>query len=132
MKRKHAFTSLLALGCLVSLTSCFGQLLSQVIKDDYPATPARAIHDNHRHPANNECVTVSDRELPPPAAVTRGGLTYHADGLPYAFPTGYKNVVLSPYPPNNPINFSGMKAHDKAWDPYTRKPFHIPAVMQWN
>ncbi len=132
MKRKHVVTSLLALGSLIALTSCFGQLLSQVIKDEYPGTTVRAIPDNNGKPANNEWVTVSDRELPAPQAVKRGTLTYHADGLPYAFPTSYKDIVLSPYPPNNPINFSGMKAHDKAWDPYTRKPFHIPAVMQWN
>ena len=60
------------------------------------------------------------------------GYEYAEDGLPYALPCEFSDILVSPYEPYYQLDYSKSNVGDKVWDPYTRKPFYVPRFMTIN
>ena len=131
-KRRLLITCLAALS-VVSLSSCvFQQIADKFIRDEYPGErPPHVIADNGGKPASENWIKVNPYDLPPSGHLD-GRVEYAADGLPYALPCEFSNILVSPYEPYYQLDYSKSKVGDKVWDPYTRKPFYVPRFMTIN
>ncbi len=131
-KRRLLITCLAALS-VVSLSSCVvQQIADKFIRDEYPGErPPHVIADNGGKPASENWIKVNPYDLPPSGHLD-GRVEYAADGLPYALPCEFSNILVSPYEPYYQLDYSKSKVGDKVWDPYTRKPFYVPRFMTIN
>ena len=68
----------------------------------------------------------------PPSGHLDGRIEYAEDGLPFALPCEFSNVLVSPYEPHYQLDYTNSKVGDKVWDPYTKKAFYIPRFMTIN
>ena len=126
-KRRLLITCLAALS-VFSLSSCVvQQIADKFIRDEYPGErPPHVIADNGGKPASENWIKVNPYDLPPSGHLD-GRVEYAADGLPYALPCEFSNILVSPYEP-----YYQSEVGDKVWDPYTRKPFYVPRFMTIN
>lgn len=133
MKARRLILTTLAALVTLSLNSCiFQQIADNFIRDEYPGErPPHVIADNEGKPASSSWVKVNPYDLPP-SGYLNGKVEYAEDGLPYALPCEFSDVLVSPYEPHYQLDYSGAKVGDKVWDPYTRKPFYIPRFMTIN
>ncbi len=117
----------------VSLSSCiFQQIASNFIRDEYPGErPPHVIADAEGKPASNNWIKVNPYDLPPSGHLD-GRIEYAEDGLPFALPCEFSNVLVSPYEPHYQLDYTNSKVGDKVWDPYTKKAFYIPRFMTIN
>lgn len=131
-KRRLLITCLAALS-VVSLSSCVvQQIADKFIRDEYPGErPPHVIADNGGKPASENWIKVNPYDLPPSGHLD-GRVEYAADGLPYALPCEFSNILVSPYEPYYQLDYSKSEVGDKVWDPYTRKPFYVPRFMTIN
>ena len=88
------------------------------------------IKDNNGKPASQNWQKTTAYMLPP--AGINEPITYAEDGVPYGVNTQYSNIVKSPHAPHHELDYTGSKAGDKVWDPYTRKPFYIKRTYTLN
>lgn len=133
MKFQRLILPALALFCTLSLNSCiFQQIADKFIRDEYPGErPPHVIADIDGKPASSKWVKVNPYDLPPSGHLN-GAIDYAEDGLPYALPCEFSNILVSPYEPHYQLDYARSKVGDKVWDPYTRKPFYIPRFMTIN
>lgn len=119
--------------CALSLSSCiFQQIASKFIRDEYPGErPPHVIADAGGKPASENWIKVNPYDLPPSGHLN-GSVEYADDGLPYALPCEFSNVLVSPYEPHYQLDYTKSEVGDKVWDPYTRKPFYIPRFLTIN
>ena len=131
-KRRLLITCLAALS-VFSLSSCVvQQIADKFIRDEYPGErPPHVIADNGGKPASENWIKVNPYDLPPSGHLD-GRVEYAADGLPYALPCEFSNILVSPYEPYYQLDYSKSEVGDKVWDPYTRKPFYVPRFMTIN
>lgn len=117
----------------VSLSSCiFQQIASNFIRDEYPGErPPHVIADAEGKPASDNWIKVNPYDLPPSGHLD-GRIEYAEDGLPFALPCEFSNVLVSPYEPHYQLDYTNSKVGDKVWDPYTKKAFYIPRFMTIN
>ncbi|MBE6415971.1 MAG: hypothetical protein E7032_05490 [Akkermansiaceae bacterium] len=117
----------------VSLSSCiFQQIASNFIRDEYPGErPPHVIADAEGKPASANWIKVNPYDLPPSGHLD-GRIEYAEDGLPFALPCEFSNVLVSPYEPHYQLDYTNSKVGDKVWDPYTKKAFYIPRFMTIN
>lgn len=133
MNTRPLLQSVVAAITLLSLSSCiFQQIASNFIRDEYPGErPPHVIADADGKPASEKWIKVNPYDLPPSGHLN-GRVEYADDGLPYALPCEFSNVLVSPYEPYYQLDYTNSKVGDKVWDPYTRKPFYIPRFMTFN
>lgn len=133
MINKRIFSILLAAICSLSFSSCIvQQVADKFIRDEYPGErPPHVIADVNGKPASQNWIKVNPYDLPPSGHL-EGRVEYAEDGLPYALPCEFSNILVSPYEPNYQLDYSKSNVGDKVWDPYTRKPFYIPRFMTIN
>lgn len=133
MINKRIFSILLAAICSLSFSSCIvQQVADKFIRDEYPGErPPHVIADVNGKPASQNWIKVNPYDLPPSGHL-EGRLEYAEDGLPYALPCEFSNILVSPYEPNYQLDYTKSNVGDKVWDPYTRKPFYIPRFMTIN
>ncbi len=133
---KHRVLPLIAASALACLcSSCIIQQAVEVfIRDQYPGElPPSVILDDNGKPASNKWLTLDPHALPTPQSLLGDAkVTYAEDGIPYSFTSEFSNVLVSPYPPFHQLSYKGLSGGDKAWDPYTRKPFYISRVHTIN
>ena len=130
---KHKFSiAALALVSLCSLSSCLiYQGVRLVVREDYPGSrPPMVIKDNNGKPASQNWQKTTAYMLPPEGI--NEAVTYAEDGVPYGVNTKYSNIVKSPHAPHHALDYTGSKAGDKVWDPYTRKAFYIKRTYTLN
>lgn len=133
MINKRIFSILLAAICSLSFSSCIvQQVADKFIRDEYPGErPPHVIADVNGKPASQNWIKVNPYDLPPSGHL-EGRVEYAEDGLPYALPCEFSNILVSPYEPNYQLDYTKSNVGDKVWDPYTRKPFYIPRFMTIN
>ena len=130
MKLRRLILPILAAFCTLSLNSCiFQQIAEKFVRDEYPGErPPHVIADAEGKPASTAWVKVNPYDLPPSGHLN-GRIEYAEDGLPYALPCEFSDILVSPYEPHYQLDYAKAKVGDKVWDPYTRKPFYIPRFM---
>ena len=133
MKTRRLIRPVLAALLTLSLSSCiFQQIADRFIRDEYPGErPPHGIADNNGQPASTAWAKVNPSDLPPSGHLN-GRVEYADDGLPYALPCEFSNILVSPYEPYYQLDYSQSQVGDKVWDPYTRKPFYIPRFLTIN
>ncbi len=133
MKLRRLILPILAALCTLSLNSCiFQQIAEKFVRDEYPGErPPHVIADAEGKPASTAWVKVNPYDLPPSGHLN-GRIEYAEDGLPYALPCEFSDILVSPYEPHYQLDYAKAKVGDKVWDPYTRKPFYIPRFMTIN
>ena len=133
MKLRRLILPILAAFCTLSLNSCiFQQIAEKFVRDEYPGErPPHVIADAEGKPASASWVKVNPYDLPPSGHLN-GRIEYAEDGLPYALPCEFSDILVSPYEPHYQLDYAKAKVGDKVWDPYTRKPFYIPRIMTIN
>lgn len=133
MINKRIFSILLAAISSLSFSSCIvQQVADKFIRDEYPGErPPHVIADVNGKPASQNWIKVNPYDLPPSGHL-EGRVEYAEDGLPYALPCEFSNILVSPYEPNYQLDYTKSNVGDKVWDPYTRKPFYIPRFMTIN
>ena len=133
MKLRRLILPILAAFCTLSLNSCiFQQIAEKFVRDEYPGErPPHVIADAEGKPASTAWVKVNPYDLPPSGHL-HGRIEYAEDGLPYALPCEFSDILVSPYEPHYQLDYAKAKVGDKVWDPYTRKPFYIPRFMTIN
>lgn len=128
-------TLLIAVGLLgaMSLSSCIiQQTVGMFIRDEYPgARPPMVIADVNGEPASQNWLKIDPTTLPPSGHI-EGRIRQAKDGIPYGLTSEFSNVVVSPYPPYNQLDYTGVSVGAKVWDPYTKKPFYIPRAFTFN
>lgn len=131
--KKYIITFAAAAIGVCCLSSCLvQQAVGVFIRDEYPgARPPMVIADADGKPASQKWLTVDPEALPPSGHI-EGRVRYAEDGIPYGLSSEFSDVVVSPYAPNYPLDYTGVKVGAKVWDPYTRKPFYIPRVFTLN
>lgn len=134
---KHRLTATVFVFTLgaTALSSCIWQpIIQQFVRDQYPGErPVSVIKDVDGKPEHTNWIIVKEEEyvLPPSSRLT-GEIEKAEDGLPYSLPSEYSNILTSPYEPHHQLDYSGISAGTKVWDPYTRKPFHIGRTYTFN
>lgn len=133
MHKRTLVSGLMAVFCTIALNSCIiQQIADQFIRDEYPGDrPPHVIADNNGKPASDKWAKVNPYDLPP-SGYLQGRIKYADDGLPYALPCEFSNILVSPYEPHYQLDYAKCSVGDKVWDPYTRKPFYIPRFMTIN
>ena len=133
MKLRRLILPILAAFCTLSLNSCiFQQIAEKFVRDEYPGErPPHVIADAEGKPASTAWVKVNPYDLPPSGHLN-GRIEYAEDGLPYALPCEFSDILVSPYEPHYQLDYAKAKVGDKVCDPYTRKPFYIPRFMTIN
>ena len=133
MHKRNLVFGLISIVCATMLSSCiFQQIADKFIRDEYPGErPPHVIADANGKPASENWVKVNPYDLPP-SEYLNGRVEYADDGLPYALPCEFSNILVSPYEPYYQLDYSKSAVGDKVWDPYTRKPFYIPRFMTFN
>ena len=133
MKLRRLILPTLATFFMLSLNSCiFQQIAEKFVRDEYPGErPPHVIADAEGKPASTAWVKVNPYDLPPSGHLN-GRIEYAEDGLPYALPCEFSDILVSPYEPHYQLDYAKAKVGDKVWDPYTRKPFYIPRFMTIN
>ncbi|MBR1982263.1 MAG: hypothetical protein IKA23_05895 [Akkermansia sp.] len=133
MNARKLILPVIATFCMLSLSSCiFQQIADRFIRDEYPGErPPHVIADLDGKPASTNWVKVNPYDLPPSGHLA-GRIEYAEDGLPYALPCEFSNILVSPYEPYYQLDYTNSKVGDKVWDPYTRKPFYVPRFMTIN
>ena len=133
MKLRRLILPILAAFYTLSLNSCiFQQIAEKFVRDEYPGErPPHVIADAEGKPASTAWVKVNPYDLPPSGHLN-GRIEYAEDGLPYALPCEFSDILVSPYEPHYQLDYAKAKVGDKVWDPYTRKPFYIPRFMTIN
>ena len=133
MKTRRLIRPVLAALLTLSLSSCiFQQIADRFIRDEYPGErPPHVIADNNGKPASTAWAKVNPYDLPPSGHLN-GRVEDADDGLPYALPCEFSNILVSPYEPYYQLDYSKSQVGDKVWDPYTRKPFYIPRFLTIN
>ena len=133
MNKPRLLITLLAALSTVSLSSCiFAQIADKVVRDEYPGErPPHVIADAGGKPASEDWIKVNPYDLPPSGHL-QGRIEYAEDGLPYALPCEFSNILVSPYEPYYQLDYSKSAVGDKVWDPYTRKPFYISRTYTFN
>lgn len=131
MKRIAIITAILA--SAVMLNSCIYSIVEQtVLRQEYPTKrPPMVIKDVNGKPASQKWIAPDPYALPPSSATT-GRISYAGDGLPYGLTTSFSDIIVSPYPPHNQLDYRGISPGTKVWDPYTRKPFYISRSYTFN
>lgn len=133
MNKKTILTPLLFLSAAsCTLCSCIWQLAQPFVREEYAGSAPSVIADVNGKPASNAWLALSPDALPAPHAVQEGSAKFGSDGVPYGYTSSYSNIVVSPYPPYRQLNYKGYSAGARVWDPYTRKPFYIPASFTIN
>ncbi|HIX19189.1 MAG TPA: hypothetical protein H9862_01135 [Candidatus Akkermansia intestinigallinarum] len=134
MKKKLIPVSIMLLSSL-ALSSCFFQAVKNaIVRSDYPGDrPPHVITEVNGKP-NPKAVwlKVNASDLPPSSALRGKSVGYAPDGLPYGVSTSWSDIVISPYYPNYPLDYTGVAPGSKVWDPYTRKPFYISRTYTLN
>lgn len=134
MKKSLLHAAILVLSPLL-LSSCFIQaVVDTFVRDEYPGQqPPCVIRDVNGKPAPGaQWRKIDTSDLPPSNALRQESTGRAADGLPYGISTGYSNIVISPYYPNYPLDYTGVEPGSKVWDPYTRKAFYISRTYTFN
>lgn len=133
MKIRQLIFPIIAAFCTLSLSSCiFQQIAEKFIRDEYPGErPPHVIADAEGKPASTAWIKVNPYDLPPSGHLN-GRIEYADDGLPYALPCEFSDILVSPYDPHYQLDYAKANVGDKVWDPYTRKPFYIPRFMTIN
>ena len=133
MKLRRLILPILAAFYTLSLNSCiFQPIAEKFVRDEYPGErPPHVIADAEGKPASTAWVKVNPYDLPPSGHLN-GRIEYAEDGLPYALPCEFSDILVSPYEPHYQLDYAKAKVGDKVWDPYTRKPFYIPRFMTIN
>lgn len=132
MTMKMIVKPLLALSAAVCLSSCVWQLAQCFVREEYAGNAPHVIADKDGQPASRAWLPLSPDALPAPHAVQSGPASYGPGGIPYGYNSSYQNIVISPYPPYRQLNYKGFSSGSRVWDPYTRKPFYIPASYTIN
>lgn len=132
MNKKTILNALLFLGATCTLSSCIWQLAQPFIREEYAGNAPAVIADANGKPASQAWLAITPDALPAPHAVQTDGAKFGPDGVPYGYTSTYSNIVVSPYPPYKQLNYKGYSAGMRVWDPYTRKPFYIPATYTIN
>ncbi|MBR5523230.1 MAG: hypothetical protein IKV82_07190 [Akkermansia sp.] len=132
MKMRKSMLVVALVGAL-SLSSCIiQQTVGMFIRDEYPgARPPMVIADVNGKPASQKWLKIDPAMLPPSGHI-EGRITHADDGIPYGLSSEFSNVVVSPYPPYNQLDYTGVPVGAKVWDPFTKKPFYIPRVYTFN
>lgn len=133
MHKRTLATSIATLFCSITLSSCIiQQVADKFIRDEYPGDrPPHVIADADGKPASQNWVKVNPYDLPPSGHL-EGRIDYAEDGLPYALPCEFSDILVSPYEPHYQLDYRKSAVGEKVWDPYTRKPFYIPRFMTIN
>ncbi len=131
--KKSILLTLTALTCSLGLNSCiFQQAIMAFVRAEYPGTrPPMVIADVDGQPENPKWIAVNSNDLPISSLIDTD-ISYGADNIPYGITSEFSDIVVSPHAPYNQLDYTGKKAGDKVWDPYTRKPFYIPRSYSFN
>ena len=133
MHMRRTLLALIAAVGTVTMSSCIVQQVTErFVRDEYPGErPPHVIADKNGKPAHENWIKVNPYDLPPSGHLI-GRIEYAADGLPYALPCEFSNILVSPYEPYYQLDYTNSSVGDKVWDPYTRKPFYITRFLTIN
>ena len=114
MKLRRLILPILAAFCTLSLSSCiFQQIAEKFVRDEYPGErPPHVIADAEGKPASTAWVKVNPYDLPPSGHLN-GRIEYAEDGLPYALPCEFSDILVSPYEPHYQLDYAKAKVGDK-------------------
>ncbi len=132
--KKNIILTTVALACTLGLSSClFQQAVMAFVRTEYPGQrPPMVIADVDGQPAADAKWIAADPDALPASSLFDTELTYGEGNIPFGIVSEFSNVVISPHSPNNQLDYTGVSAGTKVWDPYTRKPFYIPRTYTFN
>lgn len=131
---KHVYRNLsmalAAVAAATALNSCLIQQGVEVfIRDTFPGDRPPAVITKID---NSTKWLKPDEDVLPPSSHVNGRIRQANDGIPYGLTSEFSNIVVSPYAPHYPLDYTGVPVGTKVWDPYTRKPFYIPRAYTFN